>query len=226
MRKTPHGVRATALLFLLLLLQQVFSGCARSSTAAYLAEAPIGTHAADGELAAELCGLTRLFCTRYGDVADYDGSSASVSLRGEILTYLLYTGYARYAGNTGLIAAAETEYPNYHMTTVIPAFDYENTVYTYFGGTQKITNGSTGVFTYLPKAGVYVPAAQPGEYLYTAVAVSLTETENTYRLEFYNICGTERTERYRAVFVKRDDGSKYIVSVGSVGDSAIAAPSA
>ncbi len=140
----------------------------------------------------------------------FAGTAEAVEVyRDEILGYLLRTNYTQYVGNRELIQAAENAYPHTVYSTLVPASDFENTVFCHFGGTSVSHTGGES-FTYLSRAALYTSPISARATRATVDLISLEETQNTYRMTFTVSVGEEISEEtYRAVFVKRADGSAY-----------------
>ena len=114
--------------------------------------------------------------------------------------------------SVNLCQDAEKAYPDMTISQLIPASDFESMMYRYFGGNVKISHVSGRMFRYLPKASAYVPLATPRGDRFDVILDKVEETENTYRVEFTCSNG-EKSLSYRAVIIKRDDGTMYFSSV-------------
>ena len=129
--------------------------------------------------------------------------------RDAILNYMLNTGFAKYTGNLDLIFAAQENYPELQLITVIPAEDFENCVYTYFGGNAKLSHRDSELFAYLEKADCYTAVTVPIENNVTVNVIRCERTERTYRLKFTCTLGGVTSPVYDALIVNRTDGSSY-----------------
>ena len=136
--------------------------------------------------------------------------------RDSILNYMLNTGFAKYTGNNDLIAKAQEKYPELRLITVIPCEDFENTVYTYFGGNAKLSHRDSELFTYLENADCYTAVTVPIENNVTVNVVRCKRTERTYRLRFSCALGGNTSPLYDALIVNRTDGSSYFKSLTEV----------
>ena len=136
--------------------------------------------------------------------------------RDAILNYMLNTGFAKYTGNNDLIAKAQEKYPELRLITVIPCEDFENTVYTYFGGNAKLSHRDSELFTYLENADCYTAVTVPIENNITVNVVRCERTERTYRMRFSCTLGSTTSPLYDALIVNRTDGSSYFKSVTEV----------
>jgi hypothetical protein len=144
--------------------------------------------------------------------------------RDAVLTYMLSTGYLKYSGNTALIDEAEEAYPEFHITQVIPAEEFESVMYQIFGGNVKITHKNGERFQYLPKVNVYVTTLMPEASVYKPKITDLQETQKTYRIRF-RVVPTDSGESYEtmtreyfALVIKREDGTLYIKRLQNTGD--------
>ena len=92
----------------------------------------------------------------------------------------------------------------------VPLADYENTVYTYFGGNRKATVRSTAMYSYLDKINAFVLVGQAPDCDVEYIIHDVTETENTYRLTVSFIKNNVSVGSYDFIFRKRDGGDPYI----------------
>lgn len=176
----------------------------------YENEAVITTHAADSEVITKLCEMVKMLSVNNPKVPEFENTGDAVSeCRDSVLNYMVCTSFAKYTGNPELINEVSAAYPELQLITVIPAEDYEDTVYTFFGGNTKLSHKSATLFTYLDKVGSYTALTVPVEYEVTINVLSCEETENTYRLTFRNSLGEVTSPVYKALIIKREDGSCY-----------------
>ncbi len=204
----------TVVLCLLLLsscaLGDALLGALGFDTHDYENEAVIATHDADSEAVAALCEMVKMLSVNNPTVPEFENTGDAVfECRDAVLNYMVCTSFAKYTGNPDLINEAAAAYPELQLITVIPAEDYEDTVYTYFGGNTKLTHKSATLFTYLDKVGSYTALTVPVEYEVTINVLSCEETENTYRFTFQNSLGEVSSPVYKALIIKREDGSCY-----------------
>lgn len=178
----------------------------------YMSEQVTDTHGTIGTLADELEELVGILITDSPTLDTFsDMSGAIKNYRDEVLTYMLESGYSKYSGNTALIEDAEREYPQYHITQIIPEGEFEATMYRVFGGSVKLTHKNCGRFEYLDKVGAYVSPVMLDETTLSADITYIGETDKTYRVRFYVCDGSERlSDEYFALIIKRDDGTLYI----------------
>ena len=132
-----------------------------------------------------------------------------ISCRDSVLNYMLNKSYSKYTGNITLLDQVKEAYPHMQVSAIIPAEDFENTVYTYFGGRQKIKNVTSTLFMYLEKVNAYITVAQPQESNVQFEIQKIEETENTYRVYFRCILYEEVSPLYKTLIIKRDDGNSY-----------------
>ena len=168
----------------------------------------------DSDEVLKLCEMIKILSVNNPVLPEFTSSSDAVkSCRDSILNYMLCTGFAKYMGNVDLIEKAEEKYPELRLITVIPAEDFENCVYTYFGGNAKVSNKSSELFTYLEKAEAYTAVTVPIESEINVDVIKCEKTERTYRMKFKCSLGDVTSPLYNALIVNRSDGSSYFKSV-------------
>lgn len=178
----------------------------------YMGESVTTTHPSDGDVARQLCDLVGILISDSPVLDTFNGMNGAIKCyRDEVLTYMLESGYSKYSGNADLISKAENEYQQYHITEVIPAGEFEATMYRVFGGSVKLTHKDGDLFRYLDKVGVYIsPVMLSRSELYPEITY-IGETERTYRVRFFVASGEGRvSNEYFALVIKRDDGTLYI----------------
>ena len=144
------------------------------------------------------------------DLPEFTGMMRAIEkYRDAILSYMLTTEYARYSGNRTLIEQAERAYPAYQITQLIPASEFEATMYQYFGGSVKITHKDTNRFRYLQKVDAYIAAAAYVPVERTVHIAEIAETEHTYRVRFTVQWQEVASVPYTVLIVKREDGTRY-----------------
>jgi len=204
-------------LFIVVLISVFLSSCNIADklgfdTYDYMGELVLTTHAADSEIALSLEEVLDILISDTLNLNTFDNMSEAIKeYRDEVLNYILETEYAKYSGNLDMIQKAETAYPEYDITQIIPADDFEAVMYRYFSGNVKITHGDSERFLYLPRVESYIPAINPNPSSKFSKISSLTETQKTYRVVF-NVYDNEgnMSEEYFALIIKRDDGTQYI----------------
>ena len=176
----------------------------------YSAEAVVSAIAVDDELAVSLANASRIVC--YTDtVITFDSFSDKAADYVDVtLNYLASTFYSRYSADKEMLTKFSTEYPELNVNALIPLSDYENTVYTYFGGTRKATVRSTAMYSYLEKINAFVLVGQTPDYDIEYIIHEVSETENTYRLTVSFIRNNTFAGTYDFIFRKRDGGDPYI----------------
>ena len=171
----------------------------------------------DGEVALELCDMTRMLTVNSPIMPEFDDiGEAMEKCRDSVLYYMLTRNYGKYTGDIDKLDHAVAEYPRMQITNLIPAREFEETVYASFGGTKKITNEDGRLFVYLEKVAAYTSVTMLDEDPVSVDVTSLGETENTYRMTFRCEAGGITSPEYRAIFMKRDDGTVYFYSVEEV----------
>ncbi|MBQ8401075.1 MAG: hypothetical protein IJX14_04005, partial [Clostridia bacterium] len=117
--------------------------------------------------------------------------------------------YARYSGNMELIEEAARAYPEYQITQIIPAADFEATMYRYFGGTVKISHKDGTLFRYLKKVQAYIsPSAQSADTGEINI-LTIGETDKTYQVTFTVTHSDTVSDPYFVLIIKREDGTLY-----------------
>ncbi len=182
----------------------------------YETEAAVATLSATDERVGEFCGMVDILSAEHGiRLEEFSNTSEAVSLyRDAILGYMLRGNYSRYTGNRSEMERVAAAYPQMQFSTVIPAADFENTVFRYFGGVS-VKNESGELYSYLNRAQCYTAPMQTRACGTELEVHSLEETENTYRMRFTLSDATECSEIYTAVFLKRDDGTCYFRSLSA-----------
>lgn len=177
----------------------------------YRGEKTTASHAPDSETARTLAELMRSLSVNSPFLTPFSGArEAAQSCRDAVLNRMLEQSYARYAGNTVLLAKAAQAYPHMQINVLIPADDFEAEVYARFGGSEKITNRDGVLFRYLDKIDAYTTAASPQLSAVVTEILTCEETERTYRLTFRNSLDDAESPVYFALIIKRDDGTLYI----------------
>ncbi|MBE6599342.1 MAG: hypothetical protein E7638_07875 [Ruminococcaceae bacterium] len=175
----------------------------------YMGEAVTATHTGDSETAALLRPILDILITDSTELPAFDNmGDAITSYRDAVLRHMLETEYTKYSGNRRLIEEAAEEYPELQITQIIPADDFEYTVYRYFGGDVKVSHKDGGVFRYLKKVEGYICNMVPADGGVEAEIISVDETERTYRVRF-RCTADETTSEYTALVIKREDGTYY-----------------
>ena len=177
----------------------------------YMSEKVVQLHANDGEVADEITEILGILTTDSTHLTTFENMTDAIrEYRDAVLTYMLETNYLKYSGNTDMIERAAREYPEYNITQIIPQSEFEATMYRYFGGNVKITHKDGGKFKYLSKVSAYISPVMPTPDTLKTEITYLGETAKTYRVKFYVVSDTERSEEYFALIIKRDDGTLYI----------------
>ena len=164
----------------------------------------------DSEKCLELCEMVKTLTVDSVSVPEFNGTKDAIShCRDSLLFYMMNTEYAKYSGNPTLLEAAAEAYPHMKFAVIIPAEDFSNAAYKYFGGKEKVSNVSGRMFKYLAAIECYSTAVPANTDFVTVNPVSLEETENTYRLTFNCTSGDETGKDYFALIIKREDESCY-----------------
>lgn len=175
----------------------------------YASESTVAVHDADSEIGQSIASMLRILYVNSPYLTSFEGTSEAVDLyKDSVLNYMVSHEYAKYTG-TSLIDEATEVYPHMTITTMIPAEDFENTMYTYFGGSVKIINSNGRIFSYLEKVNGYTPVTKPQPTRVATEIYGIEETENTYRVVFVNMIDDIVSPEYFTMIIKRDDGTAY-----------------
>ncbi len=184
----------------------------------YSEESVERTLPADGEVAGELAEMIQMLTVNSPILPEFeDIDEAMERCRDAVLFYMLTENYGKYTGNIEKLDAAVAEYPQMQITNLIPAREFEETVYTAFGGTKKITNESGRLFVYLDRVTAYTSVTMLDSKPVDVKITELAETENTYRVRLRCSADDVESPEYRMIFVKREDGTAYFYSVEEIG---------
>ncbi|MBQ9759849.1 MAG: hypothetical protein IJW16_00710 [Clostridia bacterium] len=225
-RRRRRRIRLTVALIAVLLCSVFLVSCMASANVTwvrallgydvtdYESEAAVATLSVEDARAAELCEMVEILSADRGiRLEGFENTSEAVSLyRDAILGYMLRGNYSRYTGNRDTMEAVQTSYPQMQFSTLIPAQDFENTVFRYFGGVS-VKNESGALYSYLNRADCYTAPVQRGASDVQMNVQTLEETAHTYRMTFSLTNGEGSSENYTAVFLKRDDGTCYFRSL-------------
>lgn len=173
----------------------------------YMSETVHTEHTPDSAVAASLADMIRILTP---SLTEFDSMREAISAyRDQVLTYMLESEYARYSGNMELIEEAARAYPEYQVTQIIPAADFEATMYRCFGGTVKISHKDGTRFRYLKKVEAYISSSAPVTNVSEINILSVSETEKTYRVYFNVTQSGVVSDPYFVLIIKRDDGTLY-----------------
>lgn len=197
-----------------------FTGSLGFDTKDYSSETITANYTNDSEKAAELCGYVRMLVLDSPFIPEFRSSSEAIGLfRDSVLNYMLSSNYSRYTGNLERLDEASEKYPAMNIASLIPAKEFEQTYYTYFGGSTKITNKTADYFMYLSKLDAYTALAEPILNEIRVTPLSVAETANTYRFSVRLTYGANSSPEYNVVMIKREDGSAYFRSVTEADNS-------
>ena len=164
----------------------------------------------EGELADELCDMVEVLTAGSVFLDTFRTPSQAVAAyRDEILNDMLRNHYARYTGTR--LLSSDT-HVGANISTLIPAEDFENTIYRYFGVTS-VRHKSGEVFEYLKEARGYTAPLQAWQSQVAIAIDSLEETEHTYRMVFVVSNDVGHTQTYLATFARHVDGTLYFYSL-------------
>ena len=179
----------------------------------YADEETIGTVPTDGDVADEMIKMIKMLGIDSVKLPEFSNMKDAVTLcHDSLLNYMLYTDYAKYAGNPSLLGDVEEQYPDLAVSQIIPASEFETMMYRYFGGNVKISHGDTRAFKYLSRVQAYVPVGHPISDAYEVDIAEISETQNTYSVSF-SVSNDKRSMSYEAKIIKREDGTMYFSSV-------------
>ena len=180
----------------------------------YMSETVHTTHAPDSDTAVELSKMIRILTPT---LTEFDSMREAISAyRDTVLTYMLESEYARYSGNVALIEEAVKAYPEYQVTQIIPASDFEATMYRYFGGTVKISHKDGYRFRYLKKVEAYISPTAPAQNTDEVDILTVAETDKTYQVTFTVTEGDIVSPEYFVLIIKREDGTLYFKELKKV----------
>ncbi|MBQ4150969.1 MAG: hypothetical protein IJC81_04130 [Clostridia bacterium] len=183
----------------------------------YAAEKSIKVLASDGEIALQILEIIPMMVQNSPYLSEFSTPAEAAELyRDGILCTVLDNNFSKYNGNADLIDQISEKYPEYELTTVIPALDFESTVYRYFGGTASVQNSSTKIFTYLEKVDSYASLGISVDNSADIAIKELYETENTYVCVFNCTMNGVTSPEYRILCMKREDGTFYIKSLTEI----------
>lgn len=183
----------------------------------YMSEPVVRSYSTDSETAERLMPMLDILITDSITLDEFENMSESIDLyRDAVLRHMLQNGYSKYSGNVDLIEDAEKEYPEYQITQIIPADEFEATMYEYFGGDVKITHRDGAIFKYLKKVNAYICNIIPEDRGITPEITSVDETAKTYRVQFKCVAEDEASGEYFALIIKREDGTYYFKKLYSV----------
>ncbi|MBQ7700336.1 MAG: hypothetical protein IJT49_08360 [Clostridia bacterium] len=176
----------------------------------YESEAVTAALPIDDENVRFLSSAAKIVC--FGDdIITFDSfSDVSGDYVDVVLNYLTGTFYSKYSADKNMMEKFSSKYPELNINTLIPCSDYENTVYTYFGGKRKATVKSTAMYSYLDKIDAFVLVGQVPGYSIDCTVHEAEETEHTYRLTVSFIKNGASAGVYEIIFVKRESGDPYI----------------
>ena len=214
------GMLLSALILVLFLFSgiaafrpQAFKTLFGESVAAYQAEPVQQYLRTDGETALLLTEYIDILTLDSADIKPFHGASDAVKYyRDAILNDMLRDHYALYTGNSSYLSSVNAAYPNGAVSTWIPAADFENTVARYFGE-SSVHHKSGEAFDYLFAEGGYTAPIQSWETRVAVDVLALEESENAYRMQFLLTDTAGESAAYRALFVKRNDGSCYLYAL-------------
>lgn len=176
----------------------------------YEGEEIVETYDGESDKAEELTDMLEILTVNTPQIAPFDGANEAMkTCRDAVLNYMLNREYAKYTGNISLMDQVKETYPQMQISAIIPADDFENFVYTYFGGKQKIKNITSMLFVYLEKVNAYITVAQPQENSIDYNIQKIEETQNTYRVYFTCSLHDESSPTYKTLIIKREDGNCY-----------------
>lgn len=215
--------RRGALAALIVVFATLMTGCSTwdslmaslgFDTRSYSQEDVIASRLGDVQLESDLSEALRMLTMKEPYLAEFGSSAEAMKkCRDSVLNYMFDINFSRYTGDIEFLDKAAKEYPHIRITTLIPALEFSQTYYRYFGGATKITDASGEYFSYLDRLNAYTALSQPISPEFSASFSRLDETENTYRVTVrVTVDGTQSPE-YNVILIKREDGTFYFRSV-------------
>lgn len=189
----------------------------------YGAEEVISSLDKKGEIAQQLSSVCSVLTFGTGEIICFDSFKAVAEEYSDtVLDYLAGTHFEKYSADDKMFSALAENYPELSVNTLIPAYDYENTVYRFFGGDIHLKNKNTSRFSYLDKINAYILTGKLTSVYTSVEIVNLEETANTYRAVVrFSQNGIAYTDDYFIIFRKRAENEiPYIYSV-SVNESIV-----
>jgi hypothetical protein len=176
----------------------------------YMSESVTSVHDTDDEDAERIHGMLAVLAADKEKLPYFENMSDAINeYRDAVLLYMLDDEYAKFSGNTELIEKAEKAYPEYTISQIIPASEFEAMMYRYFGGDVKITHRDGERFKYLSKVEAYISLAVTKSSKPDTEITYLAETDKTYRVKFKVCSSSDDDNEYFALIIKRDDGTLY-----------------
>ncbi len=176
----------------------------------YEGEDVVNTHLPDGTVSGKIKDQLGIMLYDSYLLDEFDSSKEAVTAyTDDILGYMLGKNYSRYTASGTLADRAREEYPHMMITVLIPATEFEYTVYSSFGGDEKLTHKSGKRFTYLDKINAYTCTVSSSPVDCEIEMISVEETANTYCVRFRTVYGEAVSPEYSAMLIKREDGTMY-----------------
>lgn len=183
----------------------------------YEGEAVIEVHKTDSDIALELADMVSILTVNSAKIPEFKGTTEGIECcRDAVLNSMYSRNFAKYAGNSELFKEAMEMYSQMDFSVLIPASDFENVAYKYFGGKEKITNESGEIYEYIEDIDAYITVAKPVGSTMEITVLTVEETAKTYRMEFETSLEGEKAGKYFALFIKRDDDSLYFKYVKKI----------
>lgn len=176
----------------------------------YMSEEITASLEIEGETAKKIDSMLAILITDSVVLPEFENMGDAIDLyRDAVLRHMLRNGYSKYSGNTALMEKAAKEYPEYQITQMIPADDFEATMYEFFGGDVKISHRDGTLFKYLKKVEAYTCNIDPKDNGIVPQILSIDETDKTYRVRFRCVAEDSAGDEYFALIIKRTDGTHY-----------------
>lgn len=176
----------------------------------YASEEASAVLSVDDDTVRSLADSAKIVCFTDTIITFDSFSDAASDYVDVVLNYLSGTFYSKYSANKSMMDKFSAEYPELNVSALIPVSDYENTVYTYFGGKRKAIVKSTAMYSYLNKIDAFILVGQIPEHNIEYTVFEATETENTYRLTVSFTKNGTSAGIYDIIFIKRESGEPYI----------------
>ncbi len=220
MKKFLYKTKAVVFAISLIL---IFSSCADGisglfgvDNADYSNESAIKTHETESEISQQLESVCSVLTFGTGDIVCFSSfKDVWQQYSDTVLCYLAGTYFEKYSADDEMFTLLAENYPELSVNTLIPASDFENTVYRLFGGSTHMKHKSTSRFSYLDKISAYISTGKTAAEYTDVRILSLVETQNTYRAVVrFSQNGFAFPSDYSIIFRKRADGEiPYIYSV-------------
>lgn len=147
-------------------------------------------------------------------ITPFDGSDSPVEYYNDaLLDGMASKYYSKYSANDELFSLLAESYPELNVSVLVPAEDYENTVYRVFGGYEKVKHSSTARYTYLDKINAYLLIGKQKNCNVEVKILSVGVCDDTYRMNAELYSENTLVGEYTVVFRMREEKEPYIYAL-------------